>query len=178
MSAIAVSRSIGAVKVSVVIKEGLRHKLGITKLPIEDGSKITDHAYLEPKEVSLEFADSNAAATFASLVRLQESRVPFSLVTGLYVYRNMLIEELEAERDAVYSKILKGTARLAEIIIVGTAASATGGQPLLGGAAIPSKEIGSAGFADMLSGTVARGDNVTTTVGAATAAAVLGSFVR
>jgi len=175
MSSIAVNRSIGAVRIDCVIRESPKHKLGITRIPIEDGSAVTDHAYVEPKQVQLEFADGNAAATFAALVRLQETRSPFTLVTGLYVYRNMLIEDLSAERDEKFSKVLKGSATISEVIIVGTV-SGSGALPISGGAQIPTKEIAAPSVADRVSGVVGRGDAMTYNVAPAIAARVLGRF--
>lgn len=165
MSAIAISRMIGSVSVDCILRERPSHKLGITRVPIETGSAITDHAYMNPKQIELEFADKNAAATFAALVRLQESRVPFTLVSGLYVYRNMLVEEISPERDAETSRILRGRALISEAIIVSTAAAAGSSQKGAGQASNPTKErAGNSTTADRASGTVARGDTVTSDV--------------
>src|SRR5690606_6989980 len=79
------SGAIGPVPVSVILKEDHKSSLGITENPIETGAKVTDHSYVEPKRLSLDFADENAAATYNALVRFQESRVPFVAVSGLYV---------------------------------------------------------------------------------------------
>lgn len=164
MSAIAVSRTIGAVRVECILKERPTHKLGITRVPIETGAAITDHAYIHPKQIELEFADTNAAATFAALVRLQESREPFTLVSGLFVYRNMLVEELSAERDQTFAKVLKGTALISEAIIVNTAAASGTSQGGAGQSQTPTKESALPGTQDRASGVVARGDTVTSDV--------------
>lgn len=170
MAAILFSGAIGPIPVSVVLTESHSSTLGITENPIETGAKITDHAYVEPKRLTLDFADANAALTYNALLRFQESRVPFTVVTGLYVYSNMLIRSLKAERDDTFSRILKGSADIQEVIIVETAyASADqdsevpdSGQP--GGAkstksASPSKgRAGDATTRDRVSGSVQRGD--------------------
>lgn len=170
MAAILFSGAIGPIPVSVVLSEAHESTLGITENPIETGAKITDHAYVEPKRLTLDFADANAALTYNALVRFQESRVPFTVVTGLYVYSNMLIRSLKAERDDTFSRILKGSADIQEVIIVETAyASADqdseatdSGQP--GGtkstrSASPSKgRAGDATTRDRVSGSVQRGD--------------------
>ena len=126
MSVIALSRSIGPIPISVIVAEKHESLIEITANPIETGAEVNDHAYIVAKRVSLDFADKNAAATFAALVRFQESRKPFTLVTGLKVYKNMLIKALSAERDKDTSKILVGTADLQEVIIVDTASSSSG----------------------------------------------------
>lgn len=170
MSAIIFNGSIGPVPISVVLSERHDSTLGITEQPLETGSNITDHAYVEPKRLSLEFADENAALTYNALVRFQESRVPFSIVTGFFVYSDMLIKSISVERDSTYSRVLKGTAELQEAVIVETAYAAaepgsqapTSGRP--GGAkssraAAPSKaRAGDAATRARASGIVQRGD--------------------
>lgn len=176
MSAILFNHLIGPVAVSVVMRETHYSALGITELPIETGAKITDHAYVEPKKITLEFADANAAATYNALVRFQETRTPFVMVSGLYVYKNMLIRSLSADRDAQFSRVLTGKVELQEVIIVATAqasaegegADGKGGKP--GGekstkSASPTKErAGDAATADRASGTTMRGDAPSNTV--------------
>ena len=121
---------IGPVPLDVIISERHNSSIGITELPIETGAKITDHSYVEPKKLELSFADCGAALTYMALVRFQETRVPFSIISGLNIYTNMLIRDINAERDEQYSKILKGTALLQEVILVSTAkvASEEGGS--------------------------------------------------
>jgi hypothetical protein len=124
MSAIFYSKKIGPVAVNVIIRESHSSSLGITQIPVEEGAKITDHAYKEPKQLELDFADEGAASTWAALVRFQEKREPFDMITGLFRYKNMLIKELRAERDESTFRIVKGTALLQEIILVKTAKTA------------------------------------------------------
>lgn len=176
MSAILFSGLIGPIPVSVIMRETHRSSLGITENPIETGASVTDHAYVNPKSLSLEFADAFAAATYNALVRFQETRTPFTIVSGLFVYTNMLIKDLTATRDASTSRILDGRAELQEIIIVSTAYTSTEasandpqstGQP--GGAnstqsARPTSErAGNPVTADQAAGTTMRGDAGTVT---------------
>lgn len=121
MPAIAFSRAIGPVQIDCVVSEKHESDIEITEIPIETGSRITDHAFVLPKKVSLDVANENAAASYNALVGFQETRVPFTLVTGLTVYNNMLIRRLSAERDKTFSQILRCTVDLQEIIIVETA---------------------------------------------------------
>lgn len=121
MSAIIFSTAIGPVPIDVIVKEKHRTELGITQTPIETGAEITDHAYVKPKRLTLEIGDNAGAETFNALVRFQESRVPFTVVSGLFVYSNMLISSTDFTRDAAFSKTLNGQVELQEIIIVGTA---------------------------------------------------------
>lgn len=129
MPVIAFNRAIGPVPMDCVVSERHSSELTITEIPIESGAKITDHAVVTPKRVLLDIATGSAVATYAALMALQESRVPFTLVTGLSVYNNMLISRIDPERDSEFSQVLRGRVELQEIIIVGTAyAQATGGK--------------------------------------------------
>ncbi len=156
MSVIAFSRAIGPVPISCVLREKHESQIEISEIPIETGAKITDHAYVMPKKVMLEIADANATATFSALVRFQESRVPFTLVTGLTVYRDMLIKSIEADRDSSKSTILSAKVEIQEAIIVNTAYAASSGK---GGKAGATKAgAKDAKTADRASGTVTKGD--------------------
>lgn len=169
MSAILFSRAIGPVPIDCVVREGLRHGLGISEIPIESGASITDHAYIEPKRVRLEIASAAGAAAFNALVAFQETRVPFTVVTGLFVYSNMLIARLEADRSAQYAAIFYGFAELQEAIIVETAYTAAedgdpvsnaepGGKNATRSATPTSGRAGDAATANRASGTIMRGD--------------------
>jgi len=168
MTAIIFSRLIGPVPIDCIVREVPIHRLGISRIPIESGANITDHAYIDPKRIRFEVADAQAVATFNALTAFQESRVPFTVVSGLYVYTNMLISEIGALRDIEWSQVLSSGIELQEAIIVETAYAASdtssdaGGQP--GGknstkAATPSSgRSGDSATADRASGPVTRGD--------------------
>lgn len=161
MAAIAFSRTIGPVPIDCVVSEKHESTLNITEIPIESGSVITDHAVVMPKKVSLDIGSGSAVASFSALVALQESRAPFTLVTGLNVYRNMLIKSINPTRDAQFGHVLRANVDLQEIILVGTAQAAgtSGGQPGGAGstkAASPGTNPAS-GVADQTSPTVNSG---------------------
>lgn len=174
MTVIAFSRLIGPVPINCVISEKHVSSLEITSNPIETGAEANDHAYVKPKEVTLEIADRNAALIYNILVQFQETRVPFYLVTGLTIYPDMLIQSIDATRDKTHSRILRATVTLKQVIIVSTASAAReGGAKSSGNAggkksrtsAPPSAERAQAGTtADRAASTVQRGDNPTTTV--------------
>lgn len=190
MSAILFSNLIGPIPVSVVVRERHASSIGITENPIETGASVTDHAYVEPKKLSLEFMDENAAATFNALVRFQESRRPFTVVSGLFVYTNMLIKDLTANRDSRTSKILDGKADLQEIIIVSTAYTAAetdnnapqskgtpGGTKSTQAARTTPERAGDGVTADRAAGTVMRGDAPVQTVPPAQNRSILARLV-
>lgn len=120
MTVIAFSSLIGPVPLNVLISEQHTSEVEVTSNPIETGAEVNDHAYVKPKKVELEVADKNAAITFNALVEFQESRTPFTLVTGFRVYQNMVITELDALRDKQHSRVLKAKVKLREVIIVET----------------------------------------------------------
>lgn len=149
-TAVVVSKSLGTIALSVVLSEEHSSELEIARSPIEGGADIVDHAYVRPKTLRLEAAigvatqvsavdfsnffyasGSSTGATdpqslkfvqesWAALVKLQEDRKPFSIVSGLQVYNNMLIRRLSCRRDATNSLVLQFTADLQEIKIVDT----------------------------------------------------------
>jgi hypothetical protein len=175
MSVIAFSSTIGPVPIDCIISERHSSELDITEIPIETGSKITDHAIIVPKRITLDAADGGAAATYASLVAFQESRVPFVLVTGLSVYNNMLIKRIDADRDAGSSRILRCRCDLQEVIIVSTSYAAdpegdttgergkAGGKKSTRSAAPSSDRSGDAVTTDRATATQQRGDAAVTT---------------
>lgn len=174
MSIIAYSPRIGPVPLDVVLVEDHTAEIEITSNPIETGSEVNDHAYIMPKRVTLEIADSKGAAAYAALVRFQESRVPFTLITGLSMYKNMLVKKINPKRDSKDAYIFRGKIDLQEVIIVSTAkasnadgSSANGGTKTNGQQQTPNAaNAANSATADKTSGTVARGDNIASPVNA------------
>lgn len=56
-------------------------------------------------------------ATYAKLLALQASRIPFDVYTGKRLYRNMLIKELRTYSDPQTENLLRVDVRLREVII-------------------------------------------------------------
>lgn len=132
MTAIAFSPAVGPVPIDCIVKLSQEQSLEITQIPVEAGATITDHALLLPRRVELEVFDEDAAATWAALAALQESRVPFTIVTGLAVFSNMLIEANIAERTAHTSHVFDGKILLQEIIQVSQSTSSSPAQASTG----------------------------------------------
>lgn len=180
------NRSVGPVSVNVVVREKHSFEIGITSNPIETGAEVNDHAYVMPKKLTLEIADGNATETLAALVALQESRVPFVCVSGWHVYRNMLVKAINADRDAAFSKVLRATVDLQEVIIVDTAyaageGGATNGER--GKTAGQSKKLSPSRAKDDATakrsvGTVQRGDSPGSTVPPERGQSLLRSLTR
>lgn len=171
MSVIAFSPNVGPIRFDCVISENHVSEIEITSNPIETGSEVNDHAYIKPKQVTLDVADNNAALTYNALVLFQQSRIPFFMITGLTLYKNMLIHSINAHRDKQTARILRATIILREVIIVstGSAPFSLSQQASPGGAnsrsaATPSSEASTNTVtADRAAGTVSRGDIPATT---------------
>ena len=120
MTAVCIQRKIGPVAIDVVVRETHDSELNITRHPVEKGADITDHAYPEPKVISLYCMnkEDKAQSSWEALLAFQEAAEPFTIVTGLKVYSSMLIKGLHATRDKKTARILDFEAVLEEIKIV------------------------------------------------------------
>lgn len=124
---------IGTVEVDVSPNQSHRFPTKITDNPVEDGSVFADHVVLLPVTLEIEGRITDASVTLSDaitgrgtakdawreLVRLQQQREPFDVVTGLELYQNMLIEELIALRTATDGQSVRFVAVLREVQIVG-----------------------------------------------------------
>ena len=134
MSLFALSRTIGPVPVDVVVREQHESDLTITTNPVEFGAAVSDHAYVEPKKLMLDAVMASrvgpaaVGAAYQSLLRLQEAREPFDIITGLTLYRDMLIERITVNRDSRFATVLYFTAECREVIIVDTETTASPGD--------------------------------------------------
>lgn len=136
------SRKIDILVPSIVISEKHSDRLEITEHPVEMGAAVADHAYRRPSEVVMQvgFAGGGALLDFASnlmgtsllgmspretyekLLTLQSERVPFDVVTGKRLYKNMLLQNLEVSTDRFSENVLNATLTLREVIITSTQA--------------------------------------------------------
>jgi len=118
---------IGGLVFDAILKTDHTSKLTATSHPIENGANITDHAFTDPAEVSIEIGmtDCNGVGVsdkmFRSLQSLQASRRPHTIVTRFKAYRNMLIMTMSVPDDFTTMNALKATLFLREIPVVGTA---------------------------------------------------------
>lgn len=114
-------RAIGPFNATITVEESSKDDLEITQHPVQQGASITDHAYVKPSTVQLKVmwndTDAPLSETYANLLALQSSRVPFDVVTGKRVYRNMLMKALSLTTDALTENVLNINMELQEIII-------------------------------------------------------------
>jgi hypothetical protein len=124
-------RQLGDMLLQVTLEESHSDELTITSHPVEMGAAITDHAYANPSVVVIRAGWSNSSAeaagdeeyvrkVYADLLTLQKSRVPFEIVTGKRLYRNMLMRGLGVTTDPATEAALFVTAFCQEVIIAKT----------------------------------------------------------
>lgn len=110
--------------------------LTITESPVQTGASISDHAYMEPKELTFEIGMSDvmtrsrdwqfeaengstrSITAYLFLRQLQEDRIPCTIVTRLGTYNNMLVETISAPDDNTTAFGLKATVTMREILVV------------------------------------------------------------
>lgn len=91
----------------VVVRELYRDDLAITGHPVEQGSTISDHAFLLPVGLEMEAGFSNASAgdpnyidrVYEELRQIQGIRQPFEIFTPRRMYQSMLLQGLNVTRD-------------------------------------------------------------------------------
>jgi hypothetical protein len=117
-----IPRSIGGVLIDVVVSEKSESEMELAQHPVERSAEITDHAWRKPRKVTISGITGQGAviAAHEAFLALQSAPQLMTIVTGLKVYTNMLLQSLSAERDAEYGRVLKFDAVLQEIIIVST----------------------------------------------------------
>jgi hypothetical protein len=126
-----------AIQLDAVISEDHTSELDITQFPSESGTIYTDNAIIVPKKYTLsgvvskiknstgipsggEKSSLDPRATYQDLVLLQQSRIPFDVVTNLFTYINLLIVSLTTKQDKNSSNILIFEAQLQQIQIAET----------------------------------------------------------
>lgn len=134
------SRRVGIFVPDVVVSEKHVDALEITEHPVEFGASINDHAYKRASDITMEcgFAGGGSILDFVNLsgiglrvgesprdiyqqlLDLQESRVPFDVVTGKRTYSNMLIRAIEVTTDRTSENVLSCVLTLREVIMTDT----------------------------------------------------------
>ena len=96
----------------------------ITEHPVQTGAPIADHAFLEPEEITCEIGmtdvngDGLSVQMYQQLRELMNRREPFTLVTRLHSYENMLISALSVPDDYTTMFALKASIVFKQIRVV------------------------------------------------------------
>lgn len=139
--------TIGSVTIDASVSETHSDTSDVTENPVEQGAKITDHVQIKPKQLTIQgvisdtpinfaFVDNVAGAintvksylggttrsidAYNRLVDIQRKRDPITVITGLRVYSNMILQNISVNRTATTGKAVHFTAELREIRIAGT----------------------------------------------------------
>lgn len=140
-------RNIGGIIPDVVVEETHLDSATITEHAIEQGAPITDHAYLNPAELTMRVGWSTSSLAlggvlrgiqagtllqgklstvrdvYDALLKLQASRQPFDVSTGKRLYKSMLIKSLSITTDASSENALVCSIVLREVLLVKTKAT-------------------------------------------------------
>jgi hypothetical protein len=137
-----------------VLKVDHSNKLRLTSHPVESGASVTDHAFKEPRELTMEIGMSDVCTSFVDgqfaqkasrsvaaydiLTQLQDSLIPLKIYTRLCVYENMLIETIATPEDYKTLFGLRVTIGFREIIVAKTNTVAFTHRPRAPERAVPS----------------------------------------
>lgn len=121
-------RVIGDLYPHITIEENHHDELAITQHPVEFGTPVTDHAFMQPYTIEIRcgWSDSTAQtsgyvqAVYRALLALQVSRVPFSVSTGKRSYQSMLLRTLIVKTDPESEYTLMVVATAQRIVITNT----------------------------------------------------------
>lgn len=153
----------------VSIREQHVFSMEMTENPVETGASLNDHYIRKPRELTLEVAAEIPQLVWQAFLRIRNDARPFTVVTGLDIYRNMLVKDVSVSRTKDNAKIFSGTIALKESIFARTArtaatgASETEAASERGGAKRPTARNTPSGTPtqDRATSTVHRGDNPT-----------------
>ena len=143
--------NIGGIDIQATLEERYEDMLEVTDHPVQAGAAVTDHSFMRPSQLLLQCGWSNSsgsallkAATsvvtaaflggslsidgyvsgiYSQLQALQQSRRPFTIVTSIRQYTNMLMTSLGLMRDQKTSQALMVTAMFRQVIIVSTSST-------------------------------------------------------
>lgn len=106
------------------------HKVDWTDQPVESGLDVTDHAIIQPDEVTISGIISDtplglalplpdrAQSGYETLLRLKDERRLVTLVTGLKVYSDMGIVSVSAQRQPGQGQSVRPTVTLKKVRLV------------------------------------------------------------
>ena len=122
MACVLLYRDLGGVPIDVVVNEKHESEMEIASHPVERSADIADHAWRKPRKVTIEglVGQGRGVLAYQAMLAIQEKPQLFTLVTGLKVYPDMMLQSLSAERSSEYARVLKFEATCQEIIRVST----------------------------------------------------------
>lgn len=121
-----------------ILNVSTEHTATITQHPVQSGANISDHMYLEPVQITMEVGMSDAMASmvmgqwagdnasksvnaYRKLVELQAARIPFTVLTRLNTYDNMVVKAISVNDDFHTKTGLRATVSLQQLIVADVA---------------------------------------------------------
>lgn len=100
----------------------------VTEHAVQTGAAISDHALIEPQEVSLEIGmtdtiggDGSSARAYQQFLSLMRKRQPCTVVTRIGTYQNMVLTSISTPDDYTTAYGLRATLAFKEVRIVSVA---------------------------------------------------------
>ena len=133
---------VAGIVIDATVSEDHNSSCNVTDNPVEDGAKVTDHVQLKPAELTIQGVITDAPLGFAvigniqqvrniiqgqsarsidaynDLLALQKSRRPFTVLTSLKRYENMILVDLSVPRTAQTGRSIHFSAKMKQIRIV------------------------------------------------------------
>jgi hypothetical protein len=133
-----IPRGFAGLSFDAVFMEDHSAELEVTENPVETGVLVADHAFMKPYTVRMTVGvtntplrhmahdpydnsgESRIKAAYNLLLELQKKAEPFDVVTGLHLYRNMLVTTINGRQEGANNNAIKFEVTLREIHIVST----------------------------------------------------------
>lgn len=139
------TRTTVGIVLDALVSEEFSSKCDVTEYPVESGAVIADHVQMRPIELTIQGVitdsplgyavigniqnlvrsvstlfgqTSRSIDAFNELLELQKKRIPFTVVTGLRRYENMIMTELTVPRTAQTGGAIHFSATMKEVKIV------------------------------------------------------------
>jgi hypothetical protein len=129
-----IKTNIGGFFFDAIIRTEHTSTLKMTDHPVQTGANIVDHSYMEPAQLVMEIGMSDtmdsmvkgqfteryskSVSAYQVLLDLQKARLPLQVHTRLNLYKNMLIESIDAPDDYKTQFGLRCTVTMKEIFVV------------------------------------------------------------
>ena len=132
-----VKSNIAGLFFDAILSVSTEHNANITSHPVQNGANISDHMYMEPVQITMEIGMSDAMASmvrgqwtggntksvsaYRKLCELQEARIPFTVLTRLNQYQNMVIRSISVNDDAGTLYGLRASVSMQQILLANVA---------------------------------------------------------
>ena len=123
-----VHTSAGTLYFDAVLHADHNSSVTVTEHAVQTGAVISDHAIIDPQEISLEIGmtdvkggDGSSVQAYQQFLSVMRQREPCTVVTRLGSYQNMVLTSISAPDDYTTMKALKATLIFKQVRIVSVA---------------------------------------------------------